>query len=132
VRHSRRSGRVLIGLLVLALGPALATTARAHGPAIDASYSAFRPRQVTIAAGDTIHFRNAAGSDLSLTIVADDGSFESPVLGRAEGWHHTFEAPGDFPIHLKENSATRARILVGPPRPAEEFPEKDGHEGHDH
>jgi len=114
------------------IGLCLATpAARAHGPSLDVSFSAFRPRQLTIAAGDTVHFRRAPGSDLPLTVAADDGSFESPTLGRAEGWHHTFDEPGDFSIHLLENTATRARILVGQPRD-EEPPGGDGHEGHDH
>jgi len=114
--------------LVVGLGLA-AVAARAHGPSVDASFSGFRPKHLTIAAGDTVHFRNAGGSDLALTIVADDGSLESPTLPRAEGWHHTFDSPGDFVFHLKENTATKVRILVGEPRPPEAG---DGHEGHDH
>ena len=110
-------------LFVLAVGGA-----QAHGPSVETSFSGFRPKHLAIAAGDTVHFRRASGSQLSLSIVSDDGHFESPPLDAA-GWHYTFEVPGDFPFHLKENASVRARILVGEPRPEE--PE-DEHAGHDH
>ena len=119
-------------LIALAAGAALlaaALPAAAHGPTVRLTYGGPKPTQLTLSVGQTVHFQNAATTARSFTVVADDGSFESPTLGRAEGWHHTFEQPGEFSIYLKENTATRARILVGPPR---EEPGEDPHAGHDH
>jgi plastocyanin len=48
-------------------------------------------------------------------VVADDGSFSSPTLGRAEGWHHTFETPGRFDYHLSEQPSAKGRIVVVEP-----------------
>lgn len=110
-------------------GLLLAAAAVAHGPSVDVSFSAFRPRELVIGAGDTVHFRNAGGSGLRFTIVSDQGLFESPPLGHGRGWHHTFETPGIFSFHLKENEATQGRILVGEARTPEA---EDPHAGHDH
>ena len=117
---------------VLAAFVALAAArAGAHGPTVEVAFSQLRPKLLMIAAGDTVHFRPAGGSPISLTVVSDDGQLESPTLGAA-GWHHTFETPGDFGFHLKENSASRVRILVGEPRPADPEQAEPDHAGHDH
>jgi plastocyanin len=125
-----RRGSGGLGRLALAVAGLLlaAGAARAHGPSVEASFSGLRPKLVTIAAGDTVHFRRAGGSQLALTLVSDAGLFEGRVLD-AEGWHYTFETPGDYSFHLKENPSARVRILVGPPRP--EAPD-DPHAGHAH
>jgi plastocyanin len=106
----------------------LAGAARAHGPTAEASFSGFRPRLVTIAAGDTVHFRRASGSQVSLTVVSDAGLFRPQGLD-ASGWHYTFERPGDYSFHLQEKPSLRLRVLVGEPRPE---PPGDPHAGHDH
>ena len=62
-----------------------------------------------------MHFRNANGSDLTTTFVADEGEFESPVIPRGGGWHYTFETPGVYTYRLKENSDTEGTIVVGEP-----------------
>ena len=91
----------------------------AHGPTLSGSYSKMRPKQLSIRAGDTVHFRNANGSDMGTTFAAEDGSFQSPRLPRGGGWHHTFETPGVYEVKLLENEDTRATIVVGDPAPAD-------------
>ena len=44
-----------------------------------------RPATLEIRAGETVHFRNANATGLVCTVVADDGAFESPALGRQGG-----------------------------------------------
>lgn len=122
-RRARRPIRLAVAAACL-----WAAAARAHGPSVEASFSGFRPERVTLAAGDTLHFRRPSGSQLALTVVSDSGLFESPALDAA-GWHYTFETPGEYSFHLKERPSVRGRVLVGEPR-AE--PPDDPHAGHDH
>jgi plastocyanin len=107
--------------LALGLATALvASAAWAHGPTVNGSFSAIRPRQLAIRAGDTVHFRNANSSEMTMTFVADDESgFASPEIPRGGGWHYKFETPGVYRIRLKENSDTKVKIVVGEPSPGE-------------
>jgi hypothetical protein len=102
--------------LAIAIG-LVAGVAWAHGPTLIGTFSAMRPKQLTIRAGDTVHFRNANGSELTTTFVADEGAFESPEIPRGGGWHYKFETPGVYTVRLKENSDTKALIVVGEPAP---------------
>ena len=111
-------------LRALALGAAIvlvAGAALAHGPTLRGSYSAIKPRQLAIRAGDTVHFKNVNGSELTTTFVDESGTFESPVLPRGGDWHYTFETPGTYTVRLKENADTQAIVVVGE-RPAEDAP----------
>lgn len=90
----------------------VASTALAHGPTVHVSVGRVKPVQIAVAAGTTIHFHYRASSG-TCTLVADDGSFESPTLAPGEGWHHAFETPGSFPYHVRENSAAKGTVLVG-------------------
>ncbi len=98
--------------LALLLGCFVGPPAWAHGPTVRVSPGRVVPPVLTIRAGDTVHFHNASSSGAGCTVVADDGSFESPTLGRAEGYHHTFEEPGEVAFHLKESSKARGRVIV--------------------
>lgn len=97
-------------LLLLWAGPA-----SAHGPTVRVAWSGLKPATLTVRAGTTVHFHNANSSGSPSTVVADDGSFSSPTLGRAEGWHYTFEAPGSFDYHLSEQPSAKGRIVVVEP-----------------
>ena len=93
-------------------GGLLAYPAAAHGPTVRVSPGRVVPTVLTIRVGETVHFHNATSSGAPVTVVADDGSFESPTLGRAEGYHHTFESPGEVAFHLRESSRARGRVIV--------------------
>lgn len=99
-------------LLALAVALAAAPPAAAHGPTVRVSWSAVKPTKLTIRVGDTVHFINANASGSPCTVVADDGSFESPTLGRAEGWHYTFEKAGTFSYQIQEMSNSRGTVVV--------------------
>lgn len=108
---------MLLAILAFAFVPAAAPTAAlAHGPTVQVSPSGVRPSQLAILAGDTVHFYNASSGGSVCTIAAEDGSFESPPLQRAEGWHHTFDEEGVYAFTLLESSAVRGTIVVGAPR----------------
>ena len=104
-------------LIALAAGAALlaaALPAAAHGPTVRLTYGGPKPTQLTLSVGQTVHFQNAATTARSFTVVADDGSFESPTLARGEGWHYTFETAGSFAYHVREQPDRRGTILVVP------------------
>lgn len=112
-RRRRPRYGIAVGLVLAALLGPLATAARAHGPTVRVGYSGVRPSQIAIEAGTTVHFHNANSGDGICTVVADDGSFESPPLARGEGWHHEFTRPGRYAFHVKEYSSAAGVILVG-------------------
>ena len=46
------------------------------------------------------------------SIVADDGSFQSPGLAKGESWTHTFDEPGTHSYSIKEHPKARGSITV--------------------
>lgn len=91
-----------------------AMPAGAHGPTVRLAYDGVRPPRLAIRAGQVVHFVNASTTPRTFTLVADDGSFESPPLPRGEGWHHKFEEPGTHDLHVKEHPDLRSSIVVAP------------------
>lgn len=101
--------RLWIAILLFALA---APAARAHGPTVQVSYAGARPDRLTVAAGQTVHFQNMNTGAGTCTLVGEDGAFESPTLARREGWHHTFEIPGEFSYTLKEFPGVKGTVRV--------------------
>lgn len=101
--------RLWVALLLLVFA---APAAHAHGPTVKVSYGGARPELLTIAAGQTVHFQNHNTGAGTCTLVADDGTFESPTLARREGWHHTFDVPGEFSYALKEFPGVKGIVRV--------------------
>lgn len=106
---------LLPAVVLLAAALVVPVASAAHGPTVALSYQSVRPATLTVRAGDTVHFRNANTGAGACTVVGDDGAFESPTLGRAEGWHHTFEEPGVYGFALRESPSARGRIVVAAP-----------------
>ena len=71
-----------------------------------------QPTEVSIAVGDTVTFHNQDEMFGGHTIVANDGSFKSPPLGKDESWSHTFDKPGTYTYHIKEHPRAKGRIVV--------------------
>ena len=46
------------------------------------------------------------------TIVADDGSFESPAMGKDERWSRTFDKAGSYPYSIKQHPSVKGKIVV--------------------
>jgi plastocyanin len=89
--------------------------ALAHGPGVRVSYRSATPNALTIEVGQTVHFQNANSAGGPCTVIEDQGAFESPTLGRAEGWHYTFTQPGSFAYHVREFPGVKGTILVVEP-----------------
>ena len=62
--------------------------------------------------GDTVTFRNESNMPGGHSIVADDGSFESPGLVLNETWSHTFDKLGVFPYHIGEHPNAKGKVIV--------------------
>ena len=73
----------------------------------------FQPSAITVAAGETVTWTNRDTSGASHQIVADDGSFTSPILKQGEHYSHTFEDGGTFKYHDGLRPAFTGSVVVG-------------------
>jgi plastocyanin len=99
---------LLLSVIVAALsaaGPALAKDA-----AVSITTTGFSPPAVTIQNGDRVVWTN--NDSTSHQIVADDGSFRSPVLTRGERYSHVFRDAGTFPYHDANQATKRGTVVV--------------------
>ena len=106
---SRRLARWMAVLWLLGAGPAVA-----HGPAVELSLDRVSPAAITIGAGQWVHFKNTSVTPRTMTVRAADGSFESPAMGRGEGWHHTFEDVGTHSYGVMEFPSMTGEVTVVP------------------
>ena len=95
---------------VLLLG--FATPALAGDVTVTIGHGKLEPPEVIVAVGDTVTFHNVDKMPGGHSIVADDGSFESPGLGAGDSWSHTFEKLGMFPYHIGEHPDAKGRVIV--------------------
>ena len=98
----------LLGFATLAI----AATAWAHGATVEVGHNKIRPAEVEIQVGGVVHFTNGVAMPGGHTLVADDGSFESPPLDKGDDWHHTFDAAGVHAYHIQEHPDAKGRIVV--------------------
>jgi len=86
--------KLLIALVALltALGAAVAVGAATT--TIQVTKNGFTPKTVTATAGDTVTWHNS--DTKSHQVVADNGSFASPVLAAGQSWSYTPSKSGSF------------------------------------
>lgn len=101
--------RVLVACFVVALA---AATAEASDVMVHVGHSSVDPAEIKIKAGDTVVFHNIHEMPGGHTIVADDGSFESPPLAKDEQWKHTFEKSGTYGVHVKQHPTAKGVVIV--------------------
>ena len=70
------------------------------------------PAELSVAVGTKVVFHNLDQMPGGHTVVADDGSFESPGLGKDEKWSHTFSTPGVHSYSIKEHPSAQGKIIV--------------------
>jgi plastocyanin len=105
----RRLATALVGALVLGTTAAGAATID-----VRITGSGFSPRSLTINFGDSVLWRNADRT--THQIVADNGSFASPILQPGQTYRFTFRTAGRFPYHDALKVGNRGVIAVkGPP-----------------
>lgn len=83
-----------------------------HGAQISLDHSHVQPAHLEIKAGESVTFKNVVDMPGGHTVVADDGSFESPPLNKDESWTHQFGKPGSYKFHLKQHPDTKGEVIV--------------------
>ena len=100
--------RSLIALaVVLAAGVAFASE-----PTVVVGHNSLEPGELTVKAGTTVTFENKDEMPGGHTIVADDGSFQSPGLAKGQSWSHTFDEPGTHGYSIKEHPSAKGSVTV--------------------
>ena len=103
--------RISIACLVLALA-ALAGSALAEETVVKVGHNRLEPAEVTITAGSVVRFHNEDQMPGGHSIVAADGSFQSPALAKDESWSHKFEKPGTYAYAIKEHPSAKGKVVV--------------------
>ncbi len=107
----RRASSFAIAILsVGAFG--LSLPAAAADVTVTVGHNRIEPSQIQLQTGDTVVFHNVDEMPGGHTIVADDGSFSSPPLGKDEKWSHSFDAPGTHKIHIEQHPKAVGEITV--------------------
>lgn len=99
-------------LPVLALALFTAQAALADEVTVQVGHSRIDPAEVTIAVGDTVVFHNMDEMPGGHTVMAADGSFESPPLAKGEEYRHTFGEAGTVEVTIKQHPDAKGRIVV--------------------
>ena len=99
--------RMLATLLAAAAGSAATVT-------VQIKSTGFSPANVTINHGDAVAWHTADKVDHQ--VVADDGSFASPILHAGQSWTRTLTTAGTFRYHDALYPKRTGKIVVkGPP-----------------
>ena len=91
---------------------ALSSPAAAAEVEVTVGHNRIDPAEVKIEAGDTVTFHNVDEMPGGHTIVAKDGSFESPPLAKDQKWSHTFEKAGSHEIQIRQHPDAVGSIVV--------------------
>jgi plastocyanin len=106
----------LIMLSLVALATAMvAVAAGASTQTVQVTKNGFTPQSATVNVGDTVTWHNADTADHQ--VVANDGSFASPVLHSDQSYSHTFTSAGTVKYH-DANSKSTGSVTVKGPAPA--------------
>ncbi len=99
----------VLALAFVVVGPAQAATI-----AVSIKSAGFSPATVSLNHADSITWKNADTTNHQ--VVANDGSFASPILAPGKTYTHTFTTAGSFPYHDAFKSSLKGTINVkGPP-----------------
>jgi plastocyanin len=108
--------RRLLLALVTGLALAVAGAAPAATISVKITKTGFTPSNVTINFGDTVTWHNSDTADHQL--VADDGTFASPILKAGKDYSFAFKRAGTFRYHDALKPSLRGRVTVKGPPPA--------------
>jgi plastocyanin len=106
-------------LLLLLGGVATLSVSSSAGAAttgIKITKAGFSPSSVTIGFGDSVTWTNRDTANHQ--VVADSGSFASPILKPNQSYTFTFKTAGRFPYHDAIKSSLRGTIRVNGPPPS--------------
>jgi len=109
--------RRMLMLPLAALAAVLvAVAAGAATQTVQVTKNGFTPQNATVSTGDTVTWHNADTADHQ--VVADDGSYASPVLHTDQSYSHVFNSPGTFKYHDSYAKGHVGTITVKGPAPA--------------
>ncbi|HUZ98820.1 MAG TPA: cupredoxin domain-containing protein [Gaiellaceae bacterium] len=94
----------------------VAVAAGASTQTVQVTKNGFTPQNATVNVGDTVTWHNADTANHQ--IVADDGSFASPVLQGDQSYSHTFNSAGKVKYHDSFAKTHTGTITVNGPAPA--------------
>jgi plastocyanin len=108
--------RLFLGIAAAAAlvfaGPAV--TAPSATATVNIKRAGFSPGTVTINANDSVTWKNT--DTIAHQVVANGGSFASPILGAGKTYTHTFRGGGTFRYHDGLHPTLRGTVVVkGPP-----------------
>lgn len=94
----------------------VAVAAGASTQTVQVTKNGFTPQSATVNVGDTVTWHNADTADHQ--VIADDGSFASPVLHADQTYSHTFNGAGTTKYHDSFAKTHSGTIVVQGPAPA--------------
>ena len=97
--------RLLLLPVALVAAFLVVVAASASTQSVQVTKNGFTPQTPTVSAGDTVTWHNADTADHQ--VVADDGSFASPVLHADQSYSHTLTGPGTVivPVCVRANES---------------------------
>ncbi|MGH2935927.1 MAG: hypothetical protein ACRDL2_15640 [Gaiellaceae bacterium] len=105
--------RLLLLPIALLAAALVAVAAAASTQTVQITKNGFTPKTVTINTGDTVTWHNADTADHQ--VVADDGSFASPVLHGDQSYSHTFADAATVKYHdAYARTHIGAAVVKGP------------------
>ena len=108
--------RMLLLPLALLAAMLVATAAGADTKTVQITKNGFTPASTTITVGDTVTWHNADTADHQ--VVANDGSFASPVLHADQSYSHMFNTAGKVTYHDEFAKTHTGTVTVNGPPPA--------------
>jgi len=101
--------RYKIFVLVLVAGVLLASVSvHAATTMVNIQNNAFKPKEVTVKAGDTVTWTNQDSAKHSV----DFESFKSPLLGKGETYSHAFDKPGTYEYVCSIHPSMKGNVIV--------------------
>jgi len=105
----------LLYLLAAALVLAMPASSTAAAISVKIVPGAFTPAHVTINTGDTVTWTNSTNANHQ--VVANDGTFTSPVLKAGQTYSFTFKTAGKFAYRDSLNPTVKGSATVQGPAP---------------
>ena len=108
----RRLAIAILALVILVLGSGAAGLAFADEVTVLVGHNRLDPAELRVQPGTIVVFHNQDAMPGGHSIVADDGSFESPGLAKDEKWSRTFAEPGTYSYAIREHPSATGKIIV--------------------
>lgn len=111
--------RRLVAVVATLTSLAVAAPAQSATINVRITKSSFSPSSIRIDFGDTVRWTNADSTNHQ--VVADNGSFASPILKPNQSYSFTFRTAGRFPYHDAIKPSLKGVVRVNGPPPSITF-----------